>query len=64
MKAEIKYREYAECSPWQWIIKSNNGTVVAVGRYYTRKDNAKRGLRNFVEKMWTTVGIEKIMDSV
>ena len=51
MKAEIKYREYAERGPWQWIIKSRNGTVVAVGRYYTRKDNAKRGLRRFLRAL-------------
>ncbi len=60
MKAEIFYFY----NRYRWRIKAKNGVMLAVSRGYTRKDNARRGLRNFVEKMWTTVGIEKIMDNV
>ena len=63
MKADI-VRLRRNYGFWVWRIKSRNGTVVSVGPYYTRRDNAIRGLRNFVEKMWTTIGIEKIMDNL
>ena len=60
MKAEITNVYYG----FKWNIKAANGVVVAMSYVYSRRDNAVRGLRNFVGKMWTTKGIEKIMDSV
>lgn len=62
MKAEITYDSLWE--EYNWVIYYSNGAVATVGPSYTRRDDAKRGLRNFVEKMWTTVGIKNIMDNL
>jgi len=47
MKAEIcGYKEH-----YFWLIKSRNGVRLARSLcFYTRRDNAVRGLRNFLRK--------------
>jgi len=47
MKAEL----YSDCGQWSWRIKNNNGIVVAWGRFYSRRNNAKRRLRRFLTKL-------------
>ena len=44
---EIGYKQF-----YQWKICYNNGAVATKVPFYTRRDNAVRGLRNFVEKMF------------
>lgn len=36
-----------------WLIKNYNGHVMCVSGQYTRRDNAIRGLRNFLRKTVT-----------
>ena len=60
MKAKIQ----GSGDTWWWEIFYSNGAGAVGGPLYTRRDNAIRGLKTFVEKMWTTKGIEKIMDNV
>ncbi len=62
MKAKIEYDSLWH--RYRWTIYFSNGSWACESAFYTRRDNAIRGLRNFVEKMWTTKGIEKIMDTV
>lgn len=49
MKAKIRFdvihRHY------EWLIYYDNGAVAAKSPYYTRRDNAIRGLRNFLDKI-------------
>jgi len=49
MKAEIYYED----EKWSWKIK-HCGVMVAWGRYYTRKDSAKRGLSRFIRRVQGT----------
>jgi len=47
MKAKIeKYAGY-----YQWFIYSSNGECVCQSSFYTRRGNAKRGLKRFLTKL-------------
>ena len=48
MKAELYYDE-----GWSWKL-IHNGKTTAWGRFYTRKDSAKRGLLRFLRNVQGT----------
>ena len=37
---------------WYFVVKANNGEIVATSEMYTRKDDAERG----VEDLWAIMG--------
>ena len=41
-----------EPEAWYFVIKSNNGEIVATSEMYTRKADAERG----VEDLWSIIG--------
>jgi len=47
MKAEL----YDYGGKWLWRL-SYNGKTVAWGRFYSRKDSAKRGLKSFLSNVF------------
>jgi uncharacterized protein YegP (UPF0339 family) len=53
----MKLHLYKTTTGWRWNVKSKNGNVIANGgQGYSRKIDAKRALRAFMEHSSTIIG--------